>query len=328
MGEEKKIKLKLSSLLVIIAVLIIILVVLVYVIWSQYNQITYLANSNELLRKKVSNIGIKNTDLADTIEDTESTNSIEMDNIEKTKDSDYSRIERRVKYSEMYNIPNKKVPDSKLDYTIAYKGYPIAEYPQFQIINELELNDANTKKYSQTYYTYDKQGLKKKVEGIFGKEQVYDGCSYISNLSKISVSKDFDLMPRDYEVIYDNGENLKKISDYLAKNSSFISEAEKIDLNGDGNCIYIVKSHYEAILEIDVEGNNKGNEIPIYVYDYDVFDKDQEHLATLYTVYDDFNTMNYGYSNIDLDVLYADIDNDSKMEIIIEIPEWEGIRKY
>ena len=62
MEEEKKnnnvemIKLKLSSFLVIIAVLIVILIVLVYVIWSQYNQISYLTNSNKLLSEKISKI--------------------------------------------------------------------------------------------------------------------------------------------------------------------------------------------------------------------------------------------------------------------------------
>ena len=118
------------------------------------------------------------------------------------------------------------------------------------------------------------------------------------------------------------GKSVERISNYLNDNySSYISEIEKVDLNGDNNFIYLVESHREAILEMDVDGANKGNKININVFSYHVFDKDQNYIETLYTLYDDFNEE---YQEPNLDILYADIDNDSKMEIILQIPEWEG----
>ena len=240
--------------------------------------------------------------------------------IENSNKRSFSEI---IKYSEMNNLPyDKKVPDSKLDYLVVYDGFPITEYTQLQKIDFLELNDENNKKYSKTYYTFNKQGLKKKVEGIFGKEEVYEKYSYVGNLSTISISKDFNLIPRDYERVSDLGKNVEKISNYLYDNQySYIDEIEKIDLNGDNNFIYLVISHREAILEIDVDGANKGTKKNIHIFSYHVFDKEQNYIETLYTLYDDFNDE---YQDPNVDIVYADIDNDSKMEIALRIPEWEG----
>ena len=272
-------------------------------------------NETENVISERNNLINTNNELDIKNNNTETNNIIENNN-----KRSFSEI---IKYSEMNNLPyDKKVPDSKLDYLVVYDGFPITEYTQLQKIDFLELNDENNKKYSKTYYTFNKQGLKKKVEGIFGKEEVYEKYSYVGNLSTISISKDFNLIPRDYERVSDLGKNVEKISNYLYDNQySYIDEIEKIDLNGDNNFIYLVISHREAILEIDVDGANKGTKKNIHIFSYHVFDKEQNYIETLYTLYDDFNDE---YQDPNVDIVYADIDNDSKMEIALRIPEWEG----
>ena len=159
---SKPIKLKLVNLLLIVSILVITLITSIYVIWNQYNQIAYLTNVNKQLYDVINSYGAKKSQSDNEVpsveeDSTELTDKVGNDTTH-SKEQEKSKITKHIKHSEMNTIPyTNEVPDSKLDYTIAYNGFPITEYPQIQSIDYIEVNDENTKKYSQTYCTYNKK---------------------------------------------------------------------------------------------------------------------------------------------------------------------------
>ena len=95
-------------------------------------------------------------------------------------------------------------------------------------------------------------------------------------------------------------------------------EIEAIDLDGDGKNEHIVcVQHTTLKKDYDVKENRAYSEIYL-------MDSDYNEIASLASWSDNFEDKSEaGYLDIK-DVMYIDIDNDGVMEILLDIPEYEG----
>ena len=133
---------------------------------------------------------------------------------------------------------------------------------------------------------------------------------------QILIDLKFDAIPRKSEksnlteIMKKNIEDIRDYSDF---------EVEKIDLDGNN------KDEYIIILK-DKENNNIGKSKVIIV------NEEGKKIADLVNIK---NGHYFGYEGVILneepiymevsDLIYIDLDNDGKMEIITNLPSWEGI---
>ena len=211
------------------------------------------------------------------------------------------------------NIDTENAKDDS--YIFLYDGYEIEKKVGLQKMPVyMEATDDNKSKYEINYYTYDKEGELSEVKGIFKSDEAYEGYGYISNLKKVASSLKYEVMPRTPSILNDY-ENIEAFNEF--KGISDV-KVEAIDLDGDENLEYIVSlNNFSSKEEYEIEESEAFSQIILYDSNY----KAIGNLVTWNNVTEENDKNNY----ISLDnIMYADIDNDGIMEIIIEVLEYES----
>ena len=215
--------------------------------------------------------------------------------------------------------------ENNSDYVLLYNGNPIEKTIGKQSVNDDEVGiyKSDLDKYNKTLYSYHSDGYMKVIDNpqfvqslFFEKEDYYK----VSNVSTFAVSKNYDLMPRemkyDYVVTDESGElqefekNIRAYYSNITKYGVWQPDCFQVDLNGDGELVYIRMSA------------TKEEDYPGIMLNYDAFDKNGNHICKLlsngiYVLEASLNDY-YVESLKDMNRVFClDVDNDSKMELVI-----------
>ena len=203
---------------------------------------------------------------------------------------------------------NSNILGENNSHFILYDGYEMMIKTGRQQISDMENTDENKEKYNINYYCFE-NGKKSNVQGEFG-EETYEGYSKVSNVKKIAISEEYDMVPRMSKTLNKLPENLNLKLDYTD------IEISEIDLDGDNKNEYIICYKIE-----DKKENISKSSVMLFNSNY-------QKIATLM----DLDDGTWGGKNDSNDkvyitlenIEYIDIDKDGIMEIIIEEPCYEG----
>jgi len=198
---------------------------------------------------------------------------------------------------------------------VLYNGIEIKKDTGIQNISDMLISTENKEKYNITYYNYEKGKYIGESEGVFGNES-YEGMSRVENVKKIAISQKYNAIPRTYEEITQLPEKLLDMSDYSSV------DIHAIDLDGNGEKEYIV------CYTVNYKEGDIGDGEPVASSGIVLFDNNYKKIANLVNLEEGFwgnirNEQNKIFLSLE-DVDYIDIDNDGVMEILIEIPCYEG----
>lgn len=192
---------------------------------------------------------------------------------------------------------------------LLYKGREIKGEIGVQDVSDMKLNNDSIKKYNITYSNYENGKYIGETRGNFG-EETYEGVSVVKNVSKVAMSNQYDAIPRNHTTKNDVSVQVPAMPMFTNAN---------IDI-------------------VDLDGDNKKEQVFCYIGDYaeDAFsgivllDSNNNKIATLVTLENGFwgnikSEDNKRFLSLD-DVEYIDIDDDGIMEIIVEVPTYEGVK--
>ena len=294
-SEKRIIKISLSKLLLFITLFImIILLCIIYILSRKYNN-----NTNSIQHKD------------EMIYDIESINN---DDIKENSDSLVDNESQEEIELESENTLVKENNDEQN--IILYMGYEIEPKIGVQIADDMKNTDEAKKKYNTTYYNYENGKYIGTTEGKFG-EETFEGYSSVNNVKRIAMTKKYDAIPREKT-------RINKLPDELIDMSDCTSVSiDSIDLDGDGNEEKIVCYTDSA------QKGEIGDGEPIAFSEIMLFDSNYKKIADLAILEDGFWA---GFKEEDRKMFlsldkteYIDLDNDNIMEIIIELPTYEGI---
>ena len=197
---------------------------------------------------------------------------------------------------------------------VLYKGMEIKVDVGLQEISDMKITDDADEKYNTKYYNYENGKSKGETEGEFGNE-TYEGYSIVENVKKIAMTEKYDAIPRSYKELKELPEELNDMADYTEV------KIHEIDLDGDEENEYIV------CYKLDYEAGAIGDGEPVADSGIMLFDEDYKKVADLVTLKDGFANGEKEedkkvFITLD-DVEYIDLDNDGKMEIVIDLPTYE-----
>ena len=222
------------------------------------------------------------------------------------------------------------------DYFILYDGYEMQKTATCQYLYDMDYTRENEQKYNITYFNYEnskykgeKQG---KVEMTYGNsEEEYDGVCVVQNVNRIAISEKYNAIPREVKREQEIPKELQDMLDYPSL------QIDSVDLDGDGTEEHIVC--WRVVYRANEIGDGKPEESSGIM----LFDSKYNKIADIATLENGFwgNSLEMSSqkdSNITEDQLdesriyfdlgkteYIDIDNDGKMEVIVNIPVYEGI---
>ena len=171
----------------------------------------------------------------------------------------------------------------------------------------IESTSSNKDKYVITYYNYANFQQLDSSLGILS-EPVYDGLMKINNVKKYAISENYNAIPRPVQVV-------NQIPTPIMSNDSRLSsyDMRKViitDLDGNGASEYIL-----------ILGNSSTGYSKISIYDSSgIIVKDLAYIEK--SKWESVKSDGYYLSINNVEVL--DVDNDGIMEILIEIPHYEG----
>lgn len=212
-------------------------------------------------------------------------------------------------------VSKKDIDLNSSNYFILYDGIEISQTLGVQSLSAMELTKENINKYNTTYYNYEngkEQGI---TQGKFENE-TYEGTAQVENVKKIATSKEYNIIPRKYENIMEIPEEIKKSLKYTSL------EMQAIDLDGDG------KKEYVVCYNLNYTSGETEDRQPVASSGIILLDSNYQKIADLITLEEGFWSGRKKENNkIFLktsDVEYLDIDKDGIMEIVINIPQYEG----
>ena len=170
----------------------------------------------------------------------------------------------------------------------------------------IDKTDINKDKYVITYYNYDNFALTGSALGKLS-EEVYEGVLQVENVGKIAISEKFNCIPREIQVVNSIPSVVNDNND-LSKYDTTKTIMVDLDGNGTNENILVLSNRqkgYSKILLVDYQGK--------LVADLAYIEKGNWTAATTEDYY-------LTISNIEI----LDIDNDGVMEIILELPRYEG----
>ena len=198
---------------------------------------------------------------------------------------------------------SKKFKNEKL--IVLYNGLILDTSKMDQVnLQYIDARSEDKDKYVITYESYENYTFKDSSLGILSNE-IYEGCLSIENVGKVAISEEYNAIPRNIKVINTVPsivlERDIKLTEYDAVKTLII------DLDGNGENEYILvlankKSGFSKIELVDSKG--------VKVEDLASIEKTK------------WNNKEYYLSISNVEVL--DIDNDGIMEILVEIPSYEG----
>jgi hypothetical protein len=171
----------------------------------------------------------------------------------------------------------------------------------------IDNSDQYKDKYVITYYNYESFAFKDSKLGSLS-SQIYDGLLKLENVGKIAISESYDAIPREVKVVNAIptivADKNPKIGDY---------DSTKViitDLDGNGTEEYILilankTTGYSKIVLLDASGTKVADLAYIEKSKWESVATEEYHLSL---------------SNVEI----IDIDNDGIMEILIELPKYEG----
>lgn len=202
---------------------------------------------------------------------------------------------------------NRKVMNENL--IVLYNGLILDTTAMKQTeLKYIDSSDQYKDKYVITYYNYDNFVFKESKLGTIS-TQIYDGLVKMENVGKVAISESYNAIPRDIKVV---NAIPTIVSDKNPKIVDFDSKKAIItDLDGNGTEEYILvlankSTGYSKIVLLDSSGTKVGKDL-VYI------EKGKWESGT---------TGEYYLSLSNLEII--DIDNDGIMEILIEIPRYEG----
>ena len=223
------------------------------------------------------------------------TNKSEVKRIYKVEDEVGEFIENL--YNERYD-----------DEILLYYGYELQTSTGLQALMDMPLNDDMTERYMGKYNQYSKNKKLKQIE-VKDYSETYEGYFVVEGNDHIAISEDYNPIPRQ-------SKKLKRVPDKIKESLSKFDkvEVEEIDLNGDKELEYIAVG--------STEDTSDGGKIMSKVV---LYNKDYKTIGTLAS-WDTTEDLKYLPEEVVLsldDVVYFDINNDNKMEILMELPAYE-----
>lgn len=186
-----------------------------------------------------------------------------------------------------------------------YNGYEFSPKVGLQMISDMPIGDETDERYNISYYNYEKNKKLKKSDGDFG-EETYEGYSVVSDVEQVAFSKDMDVLPRQSKELKNLPTKIKEMKDKYSEVS-----IEEIDLDGDYSLEYVL-----SLKKVEDDGT---------ISRIQLLDSNLNVIKTLATW--DATDLEYEMEEdtIDLDnVMYFDFDDDGKMEILMDLPAYEG----
>ena len=171
----------------------------------------------------------------------------------------------------------------------------------------IDNSDKYKDKYVITYYNYESFGFKDSKLGTLS-EQVYDGLVKIDNVGKVAISESYNAIPREVKIV---NAIPTLVSDRNPRIGDYDSTKVIIaDLDGNGTEEYILilankSTGYSKITLLDSVGNKVADLAYIEKSKWESVTTEEYHLSL---------------DNVEI----IDIDNDGIMEILIELPKYEG----
>ena len=171
----------------------------------------------------------------------------------------------------------------------------------------IDNSDKYKDKYVITYYNYESFGFKDSKLGTLS-SQVYDGLVKIDNVGKVAISESYNAIPREIKIVNAIptivSDKNSKIGDYDS------TKAIITDLDGNGTEEYILilankGTGYSKITLMDSVGTKVADLAYIEKSKWESVTTEEYHLSL---------------DNVEI----IDIDNDGIMEILIELPKYEG----
>ncbi len=186
-----------------------------------------------------------------------------------------------------------------------YNGYEFSPKVGLQMVSDMLIGDETDERYNISYYNYEKNKKLKKSDGDFG-EETYEGYSVVSDVEQVAFSKDMDVLPRQSKELKNLPTKIKEMKDKYSEVS-----IEEIDLDGDYSLEYVL-----SLKKVEDDGT---------ISRIQLLDSNLNVIKTLATW--DATDLEYEMEEdtIDLDnVMYFDFDDDGKMEILMDLPAYEG----
>ena len=198
---------------------------------------------------------------------------------------------------------------------ILYNGLRLNPVVGAQWLDNMEYTSENKALYETKYYNYDKRVYYGVSQGEF--LEVYENWGIVGNIEKIAMTKDYNAIPRMAESYNGLPQKLMDMADCTTV------DIEGIDLDNDGKKEYVVCYTWNYS-EGEIEG------APYASSGIMLFDSEFNKIANMVHLSDGFwgNIRTEDFKVfLGLDrVEYIDIDNDGIMEIIIDVPTYEGTK--
>ena len=204
------------------------------------------------------------------------------------------------------DIDTKKIMNE--DLVVLYDGLILDTSKMDQVeLKYIDSTNPDKDKYVITYYNYENFDF---VNSSLGKlsDQIYEGYQQIENVGKIAISEGYQAIPRSVKVV-------NTLPTAILENNSKLAEFDSIkviitDLDGNGTEENIV------ILANKSTGYSK-------ISLFDSFGGLIDDLAYIEKSKWNQNTSVEYYLSLE-NINVIDVDNDGVMEILVEIPKYEG----
>ena len=197
---------------------------------------------------------------------------------------------------------------------ILFKGMEISNKIGLQDVTDMRKN--SEKDYNTKYYNYENGKYLNESNGL--KEDTYERQFIISNVKKIAMTKKYNAIPREFKTIKSIPNELIDMLDYSSV------EINEIDLDGDNKKEHIICYTFETSNDDYEDGEMQA------LSGIMLMDENYKKIADLVTLDNGFwGNIKSEENKIFLslkDVEYIDLDEDGIMEIIIEIPTYEGTK--
>ena len=279
-----------NILLIVLMIIIIVTGSLVYFMIQKDSQL--IEQQNEVIKNEIieEHSSVKETSKNETIKDIIGTTTTETTT--NTVDA-IDATDRKVMNENLIVLYNGLILD-----TTAMKRTEL---------KYIDNSDKYKDKYVITYYNYESFGFKESKLGTLS-TQIYDGLVKIENVGKLAISESYNAIPREIKIV---NAIPTIISDKNPKIGDFdATKAIITDLDGNGTDEYILilankTTGYSKIVLVDSSGTKVADLAYIEKSKWESVTTEEYHLSL---------------SNVEV----ADIDNDGIMEILIELPRYEG----
>lgn len=227
-------------------------------------------------------------------------------------------LENKIDQIKISNEETTKTNSDIGEYFVLYNGTKIPIKTGKITASYIEkVNELNKEKYNIIYYNYEKGKYVGKSKGILV-EGAFDDSALVDNVNKIAMSKKFNATPRTFTKINQLPNEIMDMADYTTV------DMHSIDLDGDG------KEEKIVCATVNYARGDFGDGEPVAASEIMLLDSNYKEIADLVNLEDGFAEQGQGKHEeskvfLSLDMVdYIDIDNDGIMEIIIDIPKYEG----